>query len=148
MNHIQTLIDDLVAKYKYKPLPSDISQSVRAQYRRDIPSDLCEAGELTKAVISPQGVLLASGYTRIVVGDYGAYLEIPQVLAYKSSFIVAPGQEYRVNDPKYKDRVKYIWLTTHLNDIKIYRQMKPVTYADYKPDFFYVSPYEIKLSNG
>ena len=140
---IQILIDELAAKYKYKPLPAELSAEVREKYRQAIPEGLDEQGNLTQVLKSPQGVLLAAGYTRIVIGDYGAYIEVPQVLAFKSSFVIAPGQEYRVNDPKYKDRVKYVWLTTRLNDVKIYRQLRRVTYADYKPEFFYMSVFEV-----
>ena len=35
--------------------------------------------------------------------------------------MIAPGEEYRVKDPRYKDNVKYIWLTLKDNsNIKIY----------------------------
>lgn len=141
---VQSLIDGLVKKYKYKPLPEELSQKVRTKYREALPHWLKEEGDLSQPLYSPEGIQLCSGYMRIVIGDYGAFIEIPQVTAHKFNFIVKPGQEYRFRDPKYKDRVKYVWLTTPKHDIKIYSQMKTVPYADYLIEYFYVSPYEVQ----
>ena len=78
-----------------------------------------------------------------MVGDYGAFIEFSED-DITEEFIIQPGQEYRVNDEKYKNKVKYIWLT--INDgsnIKIYKQKRKVTYADYKSKKYYVSVHEV-----
>ena len=90
------------------------------------------------------GTVICDSYRRIVVGDYGAFIEFDAQYN-NSSFVVAPGQEYRINDERYSKNVKYIWLT--INDgsnIKIYYQKKGVTYADYLPGMCYVSVHEVK----
>ena len=52
------------------------------------------------------------------------------------------GEKYRV-DAYWRKKVKYIWYTIPTADIKIYWQLRTVSYADYKVKKFYVSPYEI-----
>jgi len=64
----------------------------------------------------------------------------------RSNLKIKSGQEYRINDPKYSEHVKYWWLTPKdLSDMKVYYQKRIVSYADYKPEMFYVSPYEVLL---
>lgn len=68
--------------------------------------------------------------------------------AVASEYIVQPGQEYRITDKKYKNNVKYVWLT--INDssgIKIYLQKRGVSYADYEPHKYYVSVHEAYQAN-
>ena len=130
----------LAEQYKYKKLPTTLSQQYRQLYLENIPSFLSINGG--GPLYSKSGTLLCYSYKRIVIGDYGAFIEFNE--PNYSRYIIAPGQEYRVKDPQYKDNVKYIWLT--LNDysnIKIYYQKKPVVYADYKPGMLYVSVHEV-----
>lgn len=57
---------------------------------------------------------------------------------------IKEGQAYRVEDPRYAEHVKYLWLTTDDgSDVKVYEQKRPVEYADYKPGMLYVSVYEV-----
>lgn len=135
------IIKSLITTYKYKRLPYDLSLKVRELYRRYIPSFLKEEGD-DKKLYSLSGTLICNGYERIVIGDYGAYIEFTEEQANKESFIIAPKQEYRLTE-KYKDRVKYIWLTTTNQDIKIYLQKRLVSYANYKVDHYYVSILEV-----
>lgn len=93
------------------------------------------------------GSLICKGYNRIVVGDYGAFIEYEKELS-NDNYIVKKGQEYRINDAKYSKNVKYHWYTINdESDIKIYWQRKPVPYADYKKNMYYVSPHEVKITN-
>ena len=57
-------------------------------------------------------------------------------------YVYEKGEEYRV-DQYWRKKVKYIWYTIPTADIKIYWQLRTVSYADYKVKKFYVSPYEI-----
>ena len=53
-------------------------------------------------------------------------------------------QSYRIEDPRYAEHVKYLWLTADDNsDVKVYDQKRLVEYADYKPGMLYVSVYEV-----
>lgn len=93
---------------------------------------------------SADGRVVCDGYKRIVIGDYGAFIEFTPEQANHYLFKVQEGQEYRINDPKYSKNVKYEWLTLKdKSGIKIYKQKKTVSYADYKKGMFYVSPHEV-----
>jgi hypothetical protein len=130
----------LAEKYKYKPLPSDLSEKYRAYFRENIPEWLIETGS-DAPLYTSKGSLITNGYGRIVVGDYGAFVEFD---GENSTFIIAPGQEYRVNEERYSKNVKYIWLTIDDgSNIKIYHQKKGVAYADYRADMYYVSVHEV-----
>lgn len=88
--------------------------------------------------------MITIGYDRIVIGDYGAFIEFDNNKAIVESFIIAPGQEYRIEDERYSKNVKYIWLTVYDGSgIKVYFQKKGVSYADYKPGKYYVSVHEV-----
>lgn len=112
----------------------------------NIPDGLSIKGGGTLATF--KGTTICNKYRRIVVGDYGAFVEFehkPDGV----NFIIAPGQEYRVNDERYSKNVKYIWLTIPDNsNIKIYHQKKPVDYADYLPGMYYVSVHEVATTKG
>lgn len=132
----------LAEKYKYKPLPQELSSKYRQYYIDNIPEFLDINGSET-TLFTVNGTPLCSKYDRIVVGDYGAFIEFSEG-AISSKFIIQPGQEYRVNDEKYSKHVKYIWLTIDDgSSIKIYKQKRRVSYADYKPKKYYVSVHEV-----
>ena len=132
----------LAEKYKYKPLSKELSEKFRNLFNENIPSFLNVSGSITP-LYTLNGTQICKGYDRIVIGDYGAFIEVSQEHI-ASNFIIKKGQEYRVNDEKYKNNVKYIWLTINdKSDIKIYFQKKKVSYADYKPKKYYVSVHEV-----
>lgn len=133
----------LAQKYKYKPLSKDLSQKYRQYFRENIPNFLSESGG-AETLYTSCGSPICDGYDRIVVGDYGAFVEFSS-LPYRN-YAIKEGQEYRVFDERYSKNCKYIWLTINDgSDVKIYKQKKPVTYADYQPNKFYVSVHEVTL---
>lgn len=90
------------------------------------------------------GTQIATGYQRIVIGDYGAFVEIAPGQICKDALRCKPGQEYRYAEERFAANIKYLWLTTKdRSDCKIYFQKKGVNYADYVPGMFYISPYEV-----
>lgn len=134
--------EKLAQKYKYKPLSKDLSEKYRRFYIDNIPNGFMLNGS-SNTLYTKNGTSICNGYTRIVVGDYGAFVEFDEVQANSQRYIIAPGQEYRVNDPRYSKNVKYIWMTiTDGSNIKIYKQKREVAYADYKSGFYYISPHE------
>ena len=137
-------IESLLAKkYKYKPLPDGLSPKYRQFFRENIPDWLNINGE-NRSIFTTKGTKICNSYERIVIGDYGAFLEFSDEPK-NTKFIIQPGQEYRVNDPQYNRNVKYIWLTVDDNSgIKIYKQKGTVSYADYIPGKFYVSVHEVR----
>jgi hypothetical protein len=124
------------------------------------------------------GMFFAIGYTRIVYGDHGPYVEfdrkhiqagLASVFGNKIDFDNLPEPE--------ESKYYFYWLrTTHVKnphlgyeDVKVYLQIKPVTdlpnapkrsdgkrscfnrkegYADYRRGFFYVDPYQLSVRQG
>lgn len=138
----------LAKDYKYKKIPVDYAKECRKFFKENIPDFLHMEGSSNQCLYTKNGSLLSIGYKRIVIGDYGAFIEIDPNQASVSTFEVKNGQEYRINDPKYCYNVKYHWYTIDDDsDIKIYYQIKGVSYADYVPGLFYVSVHEVAIQN-
>lgn len=129
--------------YHYEKLDPTLSSSVRSYYYSNIPAFLM-TGSNDHPIFSKKGTLIAKKYDRIVVGDYGAFIEFSAENAATINYVVKPGQEYRINDPRYKDNVKYLWYTLpgEEDEVKLYYQMRTVTYADYIPGKYYLSVHE------
>lgn len=144
----------LANDYNYKPLPPNVAFKAMALYMNELPQKFtCSTqgftptGAYIKAVDTPivtlNGTTLANKYERIVIGHYGAFIEISDDDINHLFIKVREGQEYRINNSKYADHVKYEWYTTHdESDCKLYFQKRTVDYADYKPGYWYISPYE------
>ena len=141
---IEALLAD---KYGYLPLPPDLSEKYRQFFKDNTPEFLRFEGD-SKGLYTKSGSLICNQYDRIVVGDYGAFIEFSEENI-GNEFIIQPGQEYRVNDKKYSKNVKYIWLTIDDNShIKIYKQKRKVRYADYLPKKYYVSVHEVLINEN
>lgn len=138
--------EELSKTYKYKALPPIISYLQRIEYEENL-SD-CWKDYAGGNIYSLDGILIASGLTerKYVCGDYGIFLEVDSRDIIKDNIIVKPGEEYRINDIQYSVHVKYHWYVPVTGyPTKIYYQQKTVTYADYLPEKWYFSPYEVKL---
>lgn len=144
--HLKALADE----YGYKRLPPEKSASQRAFYLDKL-DNFWKKDEFRKFDIqltTHDGTVLATGVTPrgYVCGDYGVFLEMEDSQVDRKNLKVQPGEEYRIRDPKYKDKVKYQWYTDKEgNGIKMYFQQKGVTYADYKAGKWYVSPHEVNV---
>lgn len=137
----------LAKKYGYQPLASDLSAKYRNFFLENIPNGLNVNGG-TETLYTLNGSPICDGYDRIVIGDYGAFIEF-SASPYTNTFIIAPGQEFRIYDKQFANRVKYIWLTIDDgSNIKIYDQKRTVLYADYQPKKFYVSVHEVAIGGN
>lgn len=135
----------LAEEHHYRPITqtSLLYGDVREKYRNALPEWCDINGNPETPLYTLVGSKLCTGYNRIVIGDYGAFVEISPEQMITENLVVKKGQEFRLNDPQYKDNVKYHWLTTiDSSDCKIYFQQKTVAYADYVPGMYYISPYE------
>lgn len=138
--------ENIAKTYKYKALPPIFRDEAVQFYKDNLPSEFSIEGD-DMPLFSPEGLKLCSRYNRVVVGDYGAYVEILPEDIEHSNIRVKEGQEYRDFDPRYSNS-KYSWLTTKDNsDIKVYFQKKEVDYADYVPGRYYISPYDCVMLN-
>lgn len=135
-----TSIENILAKqYNYKKLSDTLSSTAQSLYIKTLPLFILLDPQ---ALYTSYGTLICSSYDTIVIGDYGAYIEFSSEQANKGSFMVASGQEYRLEE-RYKN-CKYIWLTTKDDSgVKIYYQKHPVSYADYKVGKYYISVREV-----
>lgn len=135
--------EQLADEYKYKPIPRTFFKDVRAEFEETLPEWCNMSGDTTK-LETRSGTVIASGYNRIVIGDYGAFVEFSRAQANARHLKIKEGQSYRIEDPRYAEHVKYLWLTADDNsDVKVYDQKRSVEYADYKPGMLYVSVYEV-----
>ena len=135
--------EQLAHQYRYKPIPRTFFQDVRTEYEAALP-DWCNVSGNDVLLETVSGTVIANGYTRIVIGDYGAFVEIDSSQIRMSELHVKEGQAYRIEDPRYAEHVKYLWYTANdQSDIKVYLQKRAVEYADYKPGMIYVSVYEV-----
>lgn len=140
--NVPNLINQLFKDYGYKKLSPDLSEYYRDLYLKDIPKFLNINGG--GPLFTLNGSLICQSYDRVVIGDYGAYVEFTTP---GCQFVVEKGQEYRYQD-KYKN-CKYFWLTVpDESHIKIYKQRHTVSYADYLVGKFYVSVYEVQPERG
>jgi len=127
---------------QYTPLPKQESELIREYYKSQL-TLLIEGQDIN--IYSPKDTLISVGYSQIIVGDYGAYLEISSNQIIRENIKVKIGQEYRF-DSKYK--VKYYWYEPiDGTNVKIYLQKRKVKYADYRRGYFYISPDEVKVES-
>lgn len=132
----------LARKYKYKDLPMDLIDKYHEFFRENTPAYLFE--DTNRPLYTTSGTLICSSFDRIVIGDYGAFVEFTPDKANERAFIIAPGQEYRINDPRFSKNIKYEWWTVNdKSGVKIYKQKRSVTYAAYIPGRYYVSVHEV-----
>lgn len=137
--------EQLAKDYHYKPIePNLFTGDVRSRYKETLPDWCSLCGNQAQTLITTQSTPIATGYTRIVIGDYGAFVEIDREHILRKKLMIQPGQEFRMSDNQFVGRVKYFWLTARdCSHCKIYEQQRTVDYADYKPGMFYISPFEV-----
>lgn len=77
---------------------------------------------------------IANGYNRIVIGLRGPYIEFHHYNIISSSIhkIINPNHYYF---DEYRSNCK--------SNVKVYYQKFIVNYADYKPGFLYISPFDL-----
>ena len=137
---ITDFINKLVEQYKYKALPKWKSKAVKDFYAKNIPSELLFNFPMHMPIETLGGDCIAEGAERIVVGDYGAYLEIHMNNMIEDEIHIPQKQLFRTK-PDFKG--KYIWFESK-DGTKIYYQLRGVPYADYLPNYYYISVYDVK----
>lgn len=160
--------EDLANQYQYKILQDDLAIKCMRQYVLTLPIGfhlehdeipVFENPEINRTIYKPgyeivkehkipivsrDGTMIAYKYNRIVIGHYGAFIEIDDSDIYDENICIKSGEQYRVFNKKYKDKVKYQWYTAKdSSNCKLYKQMRQVSYADYQAEMWYVSPFEV-----
>jgi len=89
------------------------------------------------------GLHIATGYTRVVIGGRGPYVEFAMGHLLLGNTHIPEDQKYRLTMP-WLERVFYLECRTNdTANVKIYHQFKTVNYADYKVGMFYISPFDL-----
>ena len=89
------------------------------------------------------GLQVATGYTRVVIGGRGPYIEVLPGHLIWDSLQMPDEEKYRLEHP-WKDRALYVeWRTKDQTNVKVYDQKRVVDYADYKVGLFYISPFDL-----
>lgn len=102
---------------------------------------ISDAGNENKKFYSKYGMHMATGYDRIVYGKRGAYIEFSRDNINLSSIYIPKSEEWRLNSSK----AFYVECRSKCSGyVKVYYQLKTVSYADYKIGKFYISPYDLK----
>lgn len=141
---------DIAKKYKYQPLPDKEKEQSLILYGENLPEEFSgnrrdvkggfEIEGKDQPLYLKNGEKIAEKYNRIVVGNYGAFLEIDKEDMVTKKLTTKKGEEYRETGDY---NVKYHWKTVGDTGVKIYEQIQGVSYADYKPEKYYISPYEV-----
>lgn len=80
------------------------------------------------------GLVVARGYDRVVIGDRGPYIEFHYCQILFINF-------KKINDPAHKYYEEY--RSKCKSNVKLYYQLLPVNYADYKINKCYISPFDL-----
>lgn len=101
-----------------------------------------QEGNLEARFYSANHTLLATGYTRVVIGGRGAYIEFAPEHMAMQNLHVPPDQEWR-----YQSETAY-YIEHRSNDaanVKVYEQRRTVGYADYKVGLYYIAPADVVI---
>jgi len=91
---------------------------------------------------SKSGTLLSVGFTRVVIGKRGPYIEFDDSQILKSAFEIPEAEKYRLtNGVSY-----YIeYRSKDESYVKLYFQKRKVAYADYRIGMYYISPFDLVM---
>lgn len=138
---------DLAEDYKYRAIPQNYRDEIHNFYRDNLPPNFRLEGD-TAPLFSSSGLKLCESYDRIVIGDYGAFVEVAPNKIITENIRIQEGQEYRDFNPRY-NHTKFSLLTPKDDSqMRITYQKKPVEYGDFKPGFYYISPYDCFYSKS
>jgi hypothetical protein len=88
------------------------------------------------------GTLIARGYTRVVFGGRGPYVEFSTEQIVQAALVVPELERWRFtsSNPHF-----YYWeyRSNDPSNVKVYLQRRLVDYADYRVGMWYISPFEL-----
>jgi hypothetical protein len=90
-------------------------------------------GENNIIFFTKSNLIVARGYNRVVIGDRGPYIEFDSYQIIKNF--------HKIDNPSHKYYEEY--RSNCKSNVKIYYQLLPVNYADYKIGKFYISPFDL-----
>lgn len=131
VERVLRLVRANLSRGSYAPLSEEDSKIAREFYAEQVRLP----PEARNVVFHNEaGTVIAKGYNRMVIGDYGPYIEFTE------DQIVLENIEQRWAG-KPKREIKYIWMQTKDEErTKVFWQYNTVPYADYKVGLYYVDP--------
>lgn len=103
-----------------------------------------DTGNDTLIFLSLFGLHLATGYTRVVIGGRGPYVEFLQRHIQMNNFYMPPDEEYRINDGV----AFYVEYRSKCDaNVMLYVQKRRVAYADYLIGYCYMSPLDLVMAS-
>lgn len=103
-----------------------------------------DSGSKSLLFFSKDDLHLATGYTRVVIGKRGPYVEFLQRHINWNSFRIPEEEQYRIDD----SRVYYVeWRSISDAYVKLYVQKRTVAYADYLIGYCYMSPFDLVMAS-
>lgn len=89
---------------------------------------------------SKDGLLLATGYTRVVIGKRGPYVEFNKNHIEWGNFLMPESEVYRMTNG-----VSFYleYRSKDVSNVMLYLQKRTVAYADYKIGMCYMSPSDL-----
>lgn len=105
---------------------------------------LDENGSAKCILKTKNGLQIATGYTRVVIGQRGPYVEFSKNQLVIDNMHIPEDQKYRLNH----GATYYNEWRTNEDWVKIYEQKKTVKYADYKVGLWYISPNDLFINDG
>lgn len=138
---MEKFTEELVRRYRYRPIPQDsMYGNVRDIFEENLPEWCLNRKRMVQSLYTADGARVCEKYQRILISDYGAFIEIsPEHICKK--MVCTPGEEYRLLGGS---GVRYLaFMIPGEQDCKIRFQIKKETFGKFKPGMFYVSPYEV-----
>lgn len=134
----------MVAKYHHRPIPTTpAAGNVKTYYRDKLPAWAKKKISRKYPLYTKNGEKVCERYERIVIGDYGAYVEISASHLSDNHFIYID-QNDPIDETISSRHSSH--MTLALNDessYTIYFQVKPVPYGSFIPGRFYIDPYDV-----
>ena len=96
---------------------------------------------MTKPLHFLDGTLFANDYIRVVHGGRGDYIELSED---QIKVELVSNFNQVLPDKLTDEKFFYYWLIPEGRTEKVYWQVKPVTYADYRRGLYYIAPKLIK----
>jgi len=98
-------------------------------------------GEEDILFYTPNGLEIAKGYIRVIIGERGPYVEFEERHITRENISIPKNQAWRVDHPN----AYYVeYRSSDYCNVKIYEQKKTVDYANYKIGCWYISPFDMK----
>ena len=86
---------------------------------------------------------MATGYTRIVIGGRGPYIEFNHEHIILANLHVPENKRWKLR-PDRRGEFDYIeWRTNDDANVKVYEQVRTIGYADYRVGLIYVDPLDL-----